>query len=142
MNAYNEEEIIGMTVEDFVKQKHVERVIVIDNHSDDNTVERAKNAGAHVITKNSNKGYAHSWYMGLKEALKTDADIIVITDGDGTYNGYDISKMIPYLENCDMIVGSRMAQVLCEKANQNDTFLVWGNKFLGILFQLKSSMIF
>ena len=82
MNAYNEEEIIGMTVEDFVKQKHVERVIVIDNHSDDNTVERAKNAGAHVITKNSNKGYAHSWYMGLKEALKTDADIIVITDGD------------------------------------------------------------
>ena len=30
-----------------------------------------------------------------------------------------------------------MVQVLCEKTNQNDTFLVWGNKFLGMLFQLK-----
>ena len=137
MHTYNEEQVIEKTVKDFVKQDYVEKVIVIDNHSTDRTVELSQKAGATVITKTSNKGYAHSWYTGLKEALKTDANIIVITDGDGTYNGYDISKMIPYLDNCDMVVGSRMAQVLCEKTNQNDTFLVWGNKFLGMLFQLK-----
>ena len=137
MHTYNEEQVIEKTVEDFLKQDNVEKVIVIDNHSTDKTVEYAQKAGATVITKTSNKGYAHSWYTGLKEALKTDANIIVITDGDGTYNGYDISKMFPYLENCDMVVGSRMVQVLCEKTNQNDTFLVWGNKFLGMLFQLK-----
>ena len=137
MHTYNEEQVIEKTVEAFIKQDNVEKVIVIDNHSTDKTVEYAQKAGATVITKTSNKGYAHSWYTGLKEALKTDANIIVITDGDGTYNGYDISKMSPYLENCDMVVGSRMVQVLCEKTNQNDTFLVWGNKFLGMLFQLK-----
>ena len=136
-HTYNEEQVIEKTVEDFLKQDNVGKVIVIDNHSTDKTVEYAQKAGATVITKTSNKGYAHSWYTGLKEALKTDANIIVITDGDGTYNGYDISKMSPYLENCDMVVGSRMVQVLCEKTNQNDTFLVWGNKFLGMLFQLK-----
>ena len=37
--------------------------------------------------------------------MKTDANIIVRTDGDGTYNGYDMTKMIPYLDNCDMVVG-------------------------------------
>ena len=137
MSAYNEEEIIKDIVTDFIKQPNVERVIVIDNHSTDRTVELARESGATVITKTSNKGYAHSWCLGLREALKTDANIIVITDADGTYSGYDIAKMIPYLDNCDMVVGSRMTQVLSEETNQNDTFLVWGNKFLGAFFQLK-----
>ena len=137
MHTYNEEQVIKKTVKDFVKQDNVEKVIVIDNHSTDRTVEQAEEAGATVITKTSNKGYAHSWYVGLREALKTDADIIVITDGDGTYNGYDIKKMVPYLDNCDMVIGTRMTQVLSEKTNQNDTFLVWGNLFLATLFQLK-----
>ena len=137
MSAYNEEEIIKDVVTDFIKQPNVESVIVIDNHSTDRTVEIAESAGAKVITKKSNKGYAHSWYTGLKETLNSDANIIVITDADGTYNGYDMTKMIPYLDNCDMVVGSRLTQVLSEQTNQNDTFLVWGNKFLGAFFQLK-----
>ena len=137
MHTYNEEQVIEKTVKDFVKQDYVEKVIVIDNHSTDRTVEQAREAGATVITKASNKGYAHSWYVGLREALKTDASIIVITDGDGTYNGYDIKKMIPYLDNCDMVIGTRMTQVLSEKTNQNDTFLVWGNLFLAAFFQFK-----
>ena len=49
----------------------------------------------------------------------------------------DIKKMIPYLDNCDMVIGTRMTQVLSEKANQNDTFLVWGNLFIARFFQLK-----
>ena len=137
MHTYNEEPVIEKTVKDFVKQDYVEKVIVIDNHSTDRTVEQAREAGATVITKASNKGYAHSWHVGLREALKTDASIIVITDGDGTYNGYDIKKMIPYLDNCDMVIGTRMTQVLSEKTNQNDTFLVWGNLFLAAFFQFK-----
>ena len=137
MHTYNEEPVIEKTVKDFVKQDYVEKVIVIDNHSTDRTVELARESGATVITKTSNKGYAHSWCLGLREALKTDASIIVITDADGTYNGYDIKKMIPYLDNCDMVIGTRMTQVLSEKANQNDTFLVWGNLFIATFFQLK-----
>ena len=51
MSAYNEEEIIKDIVTDFIKQPNVERVIVIDNHSTDRTVEIAESAGAKVITK-------------------------------------------------------------------------------------------
>jgi glycosyltransferase involved in cell wall biosynthesis len=137
MHAYNEELGIEQSVKDFINQKNVFQLNVIDNHSTDNTIEIAKRFGANVITKNKNKGYAHSWVLGLKEALKTDANIIVLTDADGTFNGYDIDKMIPYLENCDMVIGSRLTQVLSEKGNQNSMFYVWGNKFIASLLQIK-----
>jgi len=137
MHAYNEEEVIEKTISDFISQKNVENVIVIDNNSTDRTAEIAKNAGAKVITKESNEGYAHSWFLGLKEALKTDENIIAVTDADGTFNGFDLEKMVPYLDNCDMVIGTRLTQVLTEKGNQNSTFYVWGNRLLAIMLQLK-----
>ena len=137
IHAYNEEEVIEKTVSDFISQKNVENVIVIDNNSTDLTAEIAKNAGAKVITKKSNEGYAHSWFLGLKESLKTDENIIAVTDADGTFNGFDLEKMVPYLDNCDMVIGTRLTQVLTEKGNQNSTFYVWGNRLLAIMLQLK-----
>ena len=135
--SYNEEETIGQVVTDYKNQKFVESVIVIDNNSSDNTVEIAKQHGATVIKKNENKGFSHSYVLGLKESLKTDANFIVITEADGSFSGGDISKLLPYLENCDMVTGTRQTQILTEKGNQNSRFIVWGNVFLGKLIQLK-----
>ena len=135
--AYNEEENIGQTITEFIKQKNVKHVIVIDNNSKDNTVKIAKKSGAIVITKDRNMGYAHSWYIGFKESLKTDANITALCDADLTYNAYDLEKMIPYLDNCDMVLGNRMVQILTEKDNQNNIFLVWGNAFIAKLLQIK-----
>ena len=59
--------------------------------------------------------------------LETDANIIALTESDGTYAGIDLEKMIPYLENVDMIIGTREIQVFSEKGNQNKMFYVWGN---------------
>ena len=135
--SYNEEQTIGQVVTDYKNQKFVESVIVIDNNSSDNTVEIAKQHGATVIKKNENKGFSHSIVLGLKESLKTDANIVVVTEADGTYSGGDLSKLLPYLENCDMVTGTRQTQILTEKGNQNSRFLVWGNLFLAKLIQLK-----
>lgn len=135
--AYNEEPSIGEVVKEYVNQKNVKHVIVVDNHSTDRTAEIAERCGAKVIRKESNKGYAHSCIVGLKESLKTDANVVVLTDCDGTFDARDIAKMIPFLDNCDMVIGTRQVQVLTQKGNQNSMFYVWGNYFLAKMLQIK-----
>lgn len=136
--AYNEENNMKQVVSDFIKQKNVKHVIVVDNNSIDNTVDIARKSGATVITKDQNMGYAHSWYVGFRESLKIkDVNVTVLCDADLTYSAYDLEKMIPYLDNCDMVLGNRLVQVLTERGNQNSPFLVWGNAFIAKLLQFK-----
>jgi len=135
--TYNEELVVEGVVKDYINQKNVKHIIVIDNHSTDHTADIAESCGAKVIRKDSNKGFAHSCVMGLKEFLKTDANIVVLTECDGTFSGDDLAKMIPYLDNCDMVIGTRQVQVLTEKGNQNSMLYVWGNFILAKLIQIK-----
>ncbi len=135
--TFNEEESIEKVVNDFGSQPFVKHVIVVDNHSSDATVKIAESNGAIVIQKKQNKGFAHSYVLGLKEALKTNSDVILTTEAGDTYNAYDISKMLPFLENCDTVIGTRQYQVLTEKGNQNSVLHVWGNLFLAKLIQIK-----
>ena len=135
--TYNEEKNIELVICDYKKQRNVNNIIVIDNHSSDKTVEIARSCGVQVVTKDSNRGFAHSCVAGMKEALKTDSNTVVFTECDGTFSGIDIEKMTPYLDNCDMVIGTRQIQVLTEKGNQNSILHVWGNYFLAKLMQLK-----
>lgn len=135
--AWNEEKSIEKVITDFQKQKFVKHILLIDNNSSDNTVEIAQKVGAIVIKKNENKGYAHSVLLGLKESLKTDSNVILFTEADSTYNGYDIEKMLSYLPNVDMVLGSRYTQILSEKDNQNSLMHIWGNVILAKMIQIK-----
>ena len=135
--AYNEQDSIEKTVKDFIKHRDVESVIVVDNKSMDDTALLAEKCGAKVIRQEKNRGFAHSYAIGLKEALKTDANIIATAEADGTNNAYDLDKMIPYLSNCDMVVGTRQVQIFTQKGNQNSIMHVWGNYWLAKLIQFK-----
>ena len=115
----------------------VKHVIVIDNHSSDGTDNIAEKCGAKVIRKDRNMGFGHSYALGLKEGLKTDASVIVTSESDYSFNSYDIPKMLPYLDNCDIAIGTRQNQVLVEKGNQNSLLHVLGNFFLAKLIQIK-----
>ena len=135
--TYNEEKIVKQVINDFKNQKNISEVLIIDNHSEDNTVKIAKECNVTVITKEKNLGFAHSCVLGLKKSLKTDSNIIILTECDGTFSGNDIKKFTPYLENCDMVIGTRQIQVLTEKGNQNSMFYVWGNYLLAKIIQIK-----
>jgi glycosyltransferase involved in cell wall biosynthesis len=111
--CYNEEETLPATFNDIPKQidgvDEVE-ILIIDDGSTDKTIEVAKALGVHhiVINKN-NRGLARTFRTGLNECLKLGADIIVNTDGDNQYAGWDIPKLIqPILEGkADVVVGDR-----------------------------------
>jgi len=135
--TYNEEKNVASVVKDFLSQKYVSQVIVVDNHSEDDTVQIAKNNGAVVVEKLKNTGFTDSCIRGFSEALKTNLNIITICDCDQTFSAYDLEKMVPFLDNCDTVIGTRQIQVLSEIGNQNSTFYIWGNLFLAKLMQIK-----
>ncbi|MCW4022843.1 MAG: glycosyltransferase family 2 protein [Candidatus Bathyarchaeota archaeon] len=137
LTAYNDELSISAAVKDFIKQDNVTEVVVVDNNSTDETSKRASEAGARVVHE-TKQGYGYACIRGLKECLKNkEANIIVLAEGDRTFRGYDLRKLIPYLDNVDAVLGTRTGQDLMDKWTQLDWFMVWGNLFLGALVQLK-----
>jgi glycosyltransferase involved in cell wall biosynthesis len=111
--CFNEEETLPATFNDIPKQidgVDVVEILIIDDGSTDKTIEVARALGVHhiVINKN-NRGLARTFRTGLNECLKLGADIIVNTDGDNQYAGWDIPKLIqPILDGkADLVVGDR-----------------------------------
>jgi cellulose synthase/poly-beta-1,6-N-acetylglucosamine synthase-like glycosyltransferase len=135
--AYNEEESIGPVISDFRSQPYVERVIVVDNNCSDQTAARALAAGASVVQE-PNQGYGYACIRGLRAALEvTDASVVLLAEGDGTFSGHDIGKMIPFLEEADFVVGNRVTPGLVDTRSQMDSFFVWGNQLGAKLLQLR-----
>ncbi len=111
--CYNEEHTLPRTVRDIPRAiPGVDRVeiLIIDDGSTDRTIEVARELGVdHIICNKRNQGLARSFRTGLDACLHLGADIIVNTDGDNQYAGWDIPKLIqPILDGrADMVVGDR-----------------------------------
>ena len=111
--AYNEEANLPVTVQDLPKNfPGVDEVqwLLVDDGSDDRTVEVARRLGIDYIVQHSrNMGLAKAFLTGLEASLKAGADIIVNTDADNQYRGEDIGSLIqPILAGkADIVVGDR-----------------------------------
>ena len=88
-------------------KQHVDRVIVVDDGSDDATAEVAALAGAEVICHSENKGKGGALKTGF--AAASGADIIVTMDTDGQHNPAEIPVLVaPILSGeADIVNGSR-----------------------------------
>lgn len=111
--CYNEAETLEITLNDL--PRHIDGIdtieyLIINDGSQDNTVEVAKNWGVHhVVSFNRNKGLAKGFIAGLDACCKLGADIIVNTDADNQYSGADIETIVrPILEGrADIVIGER-----------------------------------
>lgn len=111
--CYNEAETLEIALNDLPKQidgiDEIEYLIINDG-SQDNTVEVAKNWGVnYVVNFKCNKGLAKGFMAGLDACLRQGADIIVNTDADNQYCGEDIEKLVrPILDGkADIVIGER-----------------------------------
>lgn len=111
--AYNEEETVGTVVREcreiLSQHGYEHEVLVIDDGSTDNTAAVAEDAGAIVIAHHTNKGLGRTFATGLRNALETDADIIVNIDADGQYRTADMPGLVETVANgeADMALGVR-----------------------------------
>ncbi len=106
--AYNEVGKIADVVRGVVRQGY--DCLVVDDGSTDGTGDAARKAGARVVTNRRNVGLGRTIRRAYKEALVSDAEIIVQLDADGQYDPQEIPKVIDPIENgeADMVLGSRL----------------------------------
>ena len=104
--AYNEENSISDVVTKSLP--HVDKVVVCDDGSTDNTAKVAREAGAIVITQR-NQGYGAAITSLFDYARKENAQIMVTLDGDGQHHPNQIPLLVNAItiHNVDVTIGSR-----------------------------------
>lgn len=100
--------IAGIPVEKLRKFGFTTEVLVVNNCSTDNTSTIAQKSGATVINENK-KGKGNAMKTGFLTVGK-NTKYVVMMDGDNTYNGKELLRMIEPLDSnfCDAVVGSRL----------------------------------
>lgn len=105
----NEEDAIGKTIEGvfsaLIDATYEFEVIVIDDGSTDNTMERAIATGARVVVHKINLGYGNAIMSGLSAARYPT---VAIMDADGTYPIDKLPEMIDEAGFHDMVIGQRI----------------------------------
>jgi glycosyltransferase involved in cell wall biosynthesis len=110
MPAYNAEKTLRKTWAEIPFQI-VDEVILVDDASRDNTLEVAKELGIHrTIRHEKNRGYGGNQKTCYLEALKADADIVVMLHPDYQYTPLLIEAMVYPIahELFDVMLGSRI----------------------------------
>lgn len=107
--AYNAEKTLKKTVADIPKE-WVDEIILVDDGSKDNTVGVAQELGLITFTHIKNLGYGGNQKTCYREALRINADIVVMVHPDFQYDPSFIPEMItPIAEGkYDAMFGSRM----------------------------------
>ncbi len=96
----------------------VDRVLVVDDASDDDTADVANRLGADVILHSSNRGYGANQKTCYSAALEDGADIVVMVHPDYQYEPRLVTAMAAMIESgvFDIVIGSR---ILGGKARQS-----------------------
>lgn len=109
MPAYNAAKTLERTYND-IPPSVVDKVILVDDVSQDETVEIAQRLGLKVVIHIQNKGYGGNQKTCYIEALKDGADIVVMLHPDYQYDSRLVPELIRPIQEgrADMVLGSRL----------------------------------
>jgi glycosyltransferase involved in cell wall biosynthesis len=136
MPAYNAAKTLRQTYSE-VPLELVDEVILVDDDSSDATVSLAKEMGLKVFLHKQNLGYGRNQKTCYREALNSNADIVVMLHPDYQYSPkllLSLSGMIAYGEY-DVVLGSRILGIGALKGGM-PLYKYIANRFLTLIQNL------
>jgi glycosyltransferase involved in cell wall biosynthesis len=114
--AYNESRTVNRIIGDTLR--HVDKVILVDDGSRDNTSDivkerYGKDKRVIIISYPENKGKGYATVQGFKRFVKEKGDILVTLDADGQHDPKDIPvvKLMVEKKYSDIVIGSRYTRL-------------------------------
>lgn len=136
--TYNEKDSIRKVIRDFEKQGIIDEIVVVNNNAVDGTSQEVQGTSAIEVFE-SVPGYGSAIQRGLREAT---GDLIFVCEPDDTFVANDIFKFLSYIDDVDVVYGSRTVKNFIGKGANMGHFLKVGNwfvaKMLQILYQTNS----
>jgi len=107
--AYNAEKTLEATISD-LPEDGIDEIILVDDASQDNTVDIARKMGIHVIEHKRNLGYGGNQKTCYAYALEHGADIVVMLHPDYQYDSRVVPHAIGFIQLgiCDVVLGNRI----------------------------------
>jgi len=121
--TYNEKDSIRAATLEYFRTGLADEVIVVNNNAAPGTSEEIAGTGAREIFE-PKQGYGHALLRGIDEC---DADLIVLSEPDGTFSGHDLIKLLAYSDDLPVVFGTRTSREFIWAGANMGRFLRWGN---------------
>ena len=107
--AYNAAKTLTKTIND-IPREYVDEIILVDDFSNDATLQVAKNLGLIIKKHDSNRGYGANQKTCYSTALEHGADIVVMLHPDYQYDPKVIKYFVEFINDryFDVMLGSRI----------------------------------
>jgi len=139
--AYNEEKLIAKTLISIPSL--VDKVIVVDDSSSDNTAEIVKEIAEQdtriiLIEHGANQGVGGAIATGYKKAVELEIDVTAVMAGDGQMDPNDLTSILEPVasEVVDYTKGNRLFQG--DAWSMIPHYRYFGNSFLSLLTKIAS----
>ena len=107
--AFNEELVLGKTLNELVKLIPVNQILVVSDGSTDKTSEIVKNLNINLLELPFNLGVGAAMRAGFQFALENGFSKVIQFDADLQHQPKYINEISENLNSFDVVVGSRFA---------------------------------
>jgi len=132
--TYNEKDSIKKCIRDFEALEIVDSIIVVNNNAAIGTSEEVADTSAVEIHEHR-QGYGAAIRRGFRE---TDADLVFVCEPDDTFVATDAHKFLAFIDDVDVVYGSRTQKYFIWEGANMGWFLRFGNwavaKMLEVLY--------
>jgi glycosyltransferase involved in cell wall biosynthesis len=138
--VHNEEKFIEKVIKKYIQL--FEQVIVVDDFSNDNSLQTVENLGyekVHIIKNRKNLGAGKSLQAGINKFLQTESEYLIKIDGDNQFDFNDVSKLLNIAksdENYDFVKCDRFWDGGIE--GEIPSIRYYGNAFASFLIKFST----